>query len=322
MLRWPMVLVCAAMVLPAAPADAQRYPDRPIRMIVGFAPGGGVDIAARVVGQKLSEALGQPVIIENRAGAGGTIGNGVAAKAPPDGYTLLMTASGPHAIAPGLYPSLPYDVIRDFAPISLVNTNQYVLAVHPSVPAKSVGELLAWLRSQPEPQSYASAGNGTPAHLAAEMFAAMAKVRLLHVPYRGAAPALTGLIGGDVKLLFSDMSVALPHLGEGKLRPLAITSLSRSPLGPDLPTMHESGLADYEALVWQGLLAPAGTPPEIIARLNTEVVRILNAADVKERFAALGASVAPGTPQEFATIIRRDVDKWAKVIRDTGIKPD
>jgi tripartite-type tricarboxylate transporter receptor subunit TctC len=319
-----MIRALGALILLALAtvAQAQPYPTKPIRMIVGFAPGGGADIAARLVGQKLAEALGQPVVIENRPGAGGTLGNALAAKSTPDGYTLLMTASGPHAIAPSLYANLQYDVLRDFAPITLVNANQYILAVHPSVPAKSVPELLAWLKQQTEPQTYASAGNGTPAHLAAELFAAMAGVRLQHVPYRGAAPALTGLMSGDVKLLFSDMAVALPHLKENKVRALAITSLKRSPLAPDLPTLDEAGLKGYEALVWQGLLAPAGTPPEIIARLNAESVRILALPEIRERFASLGSSVEPGTPDAFAAVVRRDVDKWAKVIKDANVKAE
>jgi tripartite-type tricarboxylate transporter receptor subunit TctC len=319
-----MIRALGALILLALAtvAQAQPYPTKPIRMIVGFAPGGGADIAARLVGQKLAEALGQPVVIENRPGAGGTLGNALAAKSTPDGYTLLMTASGPHAIAPSLYANLQYDVLRDFAPITLVNANQYILAVHPSVPAKSVPELLAWLKQQSEPQTYASAGNGTPAHLAAELFAAMAGVRLQHVPYRGAAPALTGLMSGDVKLLFSDMAVALPHLKENKVRALAITSLKRSPLAPDLPTLDEAGLKGYEALVWQGLLAPAGTPPEIIARLNAESVRILALPEIRERFASLGSSVEPGTPDAFAAVVRRDVDKWAKVIKDANVKAE
>jgi len=306
----------------ALPAQAQPYPNRPIRMIVGFAPGGGVDIAARVVAQKLAEGLGQSVVVENRPGAGGTIGDTAAAKSPPDGYTLLMTANGPHAIAPSLYGNLQYDIFRDFAAITLVNANQYVLVVNPSVPAKSVAELLAWLKAQGEPQTYSSAGNGTPAHLAAELFASMAGVKLQHVPYRGAAPALTGLMSGDVKLLFSDLSVVAPHLKEGKIRALAITSLKRSPLMPDLPTLDESGLKGYEAQVWQGLLAPAGTPPDIIARLNAETVRILNMPEVREKFAVFGSTVAPGTPAEFDAEIHREFDKWSKVIKDAGIKAD
>lgn len=312
------LLLSAAVMLPAS---AQQYPNQPIHMIVGFAAGGGTDIAARIVGQKLSEALGQPVIIENRPGAGGTTGNQVAAKAAPDGYTLLMTANGPHAIAPSLYKALPYDVFQDYAPISMVSINQYVLLVHPSVPANSVAELITWIGAQKEPPTYSTAGIGTPAHLAAELFASMANVKLLHVPYRGSAPALSGLMGGDVKILFSDLSVAMPQLGSDKVKALAMTSLERSQLAPTLPTLDESGLKGYEALVWAGLLAPAKTPPAIIARLNGELVKILAMPDVKERFAKLGSVVAPGTPQEFDAVIRRDVDKWAKVVKGAGIEP-
>jgi tripartite-type tricarboxylate transporter receptor subunit TctC len=313
-----VVSALSAAILPAA---AQSYPNKPIHVIVGFAAGGGTDIAARMIGQKLSDALGQPVIIENRPGAGGTTGNLAAAKAPADGYNLLMTAAGPHAIAPSLYKSLQYDVFRDYAPIALVAENQYVLLVHPSVPVNSVQELIAWAKAQKEPATYSSAGIGTPAHLAAELFASMAGVKLLHVPYRGAAPALNGLLSGDVKILFSELSVASPHLGTDKVKAVAVTSLGRSPLAPSLPTLDESGLKGYEALVWQGLLAPAGTPPDIINRLNAETVKILSIADIKERFAKLGVVVAPGTPQDFDAVIRRDVDKWAKVIKGAGIEP-
>lgn len=311
----------AIMLAGAWPAAAQPFPNKPIHMIVGFAAGGGTDIAARMVAQKLSDALGQPVIIDNRPGAGGTTGNLAAAKASPDGYTLLMTANGPHAIAPSLYKSLPYDVFRDYAPIALVAENQYVLVVHPSVPANSVQELIAWARAQKEPPTYSSAGIGTPAHLAAELFASMAEVKLLHVPYRGSAPALSGLLSGDVKILFSEFSVAMPHLGTDKLKALAMTSLARSPLAPTLPTLDESGLKGYEALVWYGLLAPAATPPDIIARMNAETVKVLKMPDIVDRFAKLGVVVAPGTPQAFDAVIRRDVAKWAKVIKDAGIEP-
>jgi tripartite-type tricarboxylate transporter receptor subunit TctC len=311
-----VALVLSAGVLPSA---AQQYPSRPVHVIVGFPPGGGTDIAARMIGQKLSDALGQPVVIENRPGAGGTIGNAAVAKAPADGYTLLMTAAGPHAIAPSLYAKLPYDVFRDYAPIALVAENQYVLLVHPSVPAKSLPELLAWIRAQKDPPTYASAGVGTPAHLAAALFASMAGVKLQHVPYRGAAPALNGLLGGDVKMLFSELSVAKPQLGTDKVRALAVTSLTRTPLAPDLPTLDEEGLKGYEALVWQGLLAPAGTPPEVIARVNAETVKILQMPDIKEHFAKLGVVVAPGSPQDFDAVIHRDVKKWADVIKEAGI---
>jgi len=301
-------------------ATAAEYPDRAIHMIVGFAAGGGTDIAARVVAQKLSDAVGQPVIVDNRPGAGGTIGDAAAAKAAPDGYTLLMTANGPHAIAPSLFKSLPYDVSRDFAAISLVSVNQYVLLVHPSVPVTSVAELVAWIRAQKEPPAYSSAGVGTPAHLAAELFAAMAGAKLLHVPYSGSGPALNGLMAGDVKILFSDLSVAMPQLPSGRVKALAVTSLARSPLIPDLPTLDESGLKGYEALVWAGLLAPAKTSSAIIARLNAEMVKILSMPDVQERLNRLGSIAAPGSPRDFDARIRSDVAKWASVIADAGIE--
>jgi len=301
-------------------ATAAEYPDRAIHMIVGFAAGGGTDIAARIVAQKLSDAVGQPVIVDNRPGAGGTIGDAAAAKAAPDGYTLLMTANGPHAIAPSLFKSLPYDVSRDFAAISLVSVNQYVLLVHPSVPVTSVAELVTWIRAQKEPPAYSSAGVGTPAHLAAELFAAMAGAKLLHVPYSGSGPALNGLMAGDVKILFSDLSVAMPQLPSGRVKALAVTSLARSPLIPDLPTLDESGLKGYEALVWAGLLAPAKTSSAIIARLNAEMVKILSMPDVQERLNRLGSIAAPGSPRDFDARIQSDVAKWASVIADAGIE--
>jgi len=301
-------------------ATAAEYPERAIHMIVGFAAGGGTDIAARIVAQKLSDAVGQPVIVDNRPGAGGTIGDAAAAKAAPDGYTLLMTANGPHAIAPSLFKSLPYDVSRDFAAISLVSVNQYVLLVHPSVPVTSVAELVTWIRAQKEPPAYSSAGVGTPAHLAAELFAAMAGAKLLHVPYSGSGPALNGLMAGDVKILFSDLSVAMPQLPSGRVKALAVTSLARSPLIPDLPTLDESGLKGYEALVWAGLLAPAKTSSAIIARLNAEMVKILSMPDVQERLNRLGSIAAPGSPRDFDARIQSDVAKWASVIADAGIE--
>ena len=313
--------ITALMALGCADAaQAQSYPNRPIKIIVGFPPGGGTDIAARLIGQKLSESLGQPVVIENRPGAGGTIGNTAVAKAPADGYTLLLTANGPHAIAPSLYTNLEYDIFKDYAPISLVSVSPHVVVVHPSVPANSVAELIAWVKAQPAPPVYGSAGNGTPAHLAAELFAAMTGAPLKQVSYRGAAPALAGLMGSEVKLVFSDLPVAMPNLSGDKLKAIAITSMSRSAMVPNLVTLNESGLKDYEALVWTGLLAPAGTPADIVTKLNAEVRRIVNLPDVKERFTTLGSEVAAGTPEAFAAVIKRDHDRWAKVIKDAGIK--
>jgi tripartite-type tricarboxylate transporter receptor subunit TctC len=303
-------------------AWAQNYPNKPIRMIVGFAAGGGSDISARILVEKLTGAIGQSIVIENRPGAGGTIGDAQLVRADADGYTLLMTANGPHVIAPNLYATLHYDVFKDFEAISLVATSPYVLLVHPSVPATTVGELIAWLKSRPKPAAYSSAGNGTPAHLAAELFKSMAHVDMLHVPYKGSAPALTDLIAGNVSVLFSDMPVAAPHLKGNNVRALAVTSSTRSPLVPDLPTIAESGLPGFEAVSWYGVLAPKGTPKADITLLNTQIVKVLALPDTQKKFAALGSTAVSSTPAGFDALIKRDYDKWGKVIRDANIKVD
>src|SRR5258706_3145596 len=301
-------------------ALAQAYPDKSIRVIVGFAPSGGTDIAARILGRKLAEQMGQTVVIDNRPGAGGTIGNALAATARADGYTLLMTANGPHVIAPSLYASLPYNVFKDYAAISMVSANPYVLVVHPSVPATSVKELIAWLKTSPPRANYSSAGNGTPAHLAGELFKSMAGVNMTHVPYKGSAPALTALMGGEVNVLVSDMLAVTPQLGSGKVRALAVTTARRSALAPDLPTIAETGLAGYDVYVWYGLLAPAKTPKAVIARLNTEVVEALKNQEVKDQFTRSGSTAASSTPAAFDAVIKRDYDTWARVIKGAGIK--
>jgi tripartite-type tricarboxylate transporter receptor subunit TctC len=311
---WWIVLACAL------PALAQSYPNKPIRMIIGFPAGGGTDVTARTLTQRMSEHLGQPIVIDYRPGAGGTVGNGIAAKATPDGYTWLMSATGPHVIAPSLYRSLPYDPFRDYAPIAQVSVSPYLLLVHPSVEAQSVSELVRWLRNRSTPASYSSAGAGTPGHLASELLKSMTKVEINHIPYKGAAPALTDLMGGQVQLGFSDMTISAPHLKSGRLRALAISSSTRSALAPDLPTVAESGLPGFEALVWYGVLGPAGTPAAVVRQVNAEVVRVLKLEETRARLAALGATAAPGTPEEFAAQIRRDYDKWAAVIRNAGIK--
>ena len=262
-------------------------------------------------------------MIDNRPGAGGTIGNALAATTAPDGYTLLMTANGPHSIAPSLYASLPYNIFRDYASISLVTTNPYVLVVHPSVPAVSVKEFIAWLKSNPTQGNFSSAGNGTPAHLAGELFKSMAAVNMTHVPCRkGAAPALAGLIGGQVNVLFSEMLTAAPQLKSGKVRALAVTTATRSAFVPDLPTISESGLAGYDVSVWYALLAPAGTPKPIIARLNGDVVRALQTPDLIERFARMGSTASSSSPSELDALIKRDYERWARVIKSAGIKLD
>jgi tripartite-type tricarboxylate transporter receptor subunit TctC len=303
----------------AVDVAAQTYPHKPIRMIIGFAPGGGTDVTARTITPRLTERIGQPIVIDYRPGASGTVGNGLAAKATADGYTWLMTAIGPHVIAPSLYRALPYDTFRDYAPISLASISPYLLLVHPSVDARTVPELLRWLSNRPTPASYATAGPGTPSHLSSELLKSMAKVQMTHIAYKGAAPALIDLIAGQVQIAFSDMLISAPHLNSGRVRALAISSSTRSPLAPNLPTVSESGLPGFEALVWYGLLAPAGTPASIIRLINTETVRILNLPEVKERFATLGATVAPGSPEDFAARIKRDFVKWAEVIKSAGV---
>jgi tripartite-type tricarboxylate transporter receptor subunit TctC len=318
MRRIVQAMCCIALAC-AWPAAAQNYPTKPIRLIIGFPAGGGTDVTARTITQRLSETFGQPIVIDYRPGAGGTVGNGVAAKSTPDGYTWLMSATGPHVIAPSLYRSLPYDPFRDYTPIAMVSTSPYLLLVHPSVEARSVGDLVRWLRDRSSPASYSSAGAGTPGHLASELFKSMTKVRIDHIPYKGAAPALTDLMGGQVHMGFSDMTISAPHLKSGRLRVLAISSGTRSPLAPDLPTVAESGLPGFEALVWYGLLGPAGTPASVVRQVNTEVVRVLKLAETQQRFAALGATASPGSAEEFAAQIKRDYDKWAAVIKSAGI---
>jgi tripartite-type tricarboxylate transporter receptor subunit TctC len=314
---WAVLSLCWPLA-----AGAQVYPVKPIRVIVGFAPSGGTDVAARTLGQKLAESLGQSIVIDNRPGAGGTIGNALAAAAAADGYTLLMTANGPHAIAPSLYATLSYNIFRDYAAISLVATNPYVLVVHPSVPAASVKEFTAWLKSNPAQANFSSAGNGTPSHLAGELFNSMAGVRMTHVPYKGAAPALAALMGGQVNVLFSEMLTAAPQLKSGKLRALAVTTAARTPFLPELPTIGESGLAGYDVSVWYALLAPAGTPKPIVARLNSEVVRALQTQELKDRFSKMGSTASSSSPAELDALIKRDHEKWARVIKSAGIKAE
>ncbi len=314
-----ILLLCCIAALQAAAASAQPYPTKPIRLIIGFPAGGGTDVTARTITQRLTERFGQPIVIDYRPGAAGTVGNAIAAKSTADGYTWLMTAAGPHVIAPSLY-AVPYDPFRDYTPMALVSTSPYLLLVHPSVGVKSVPELIAWLRNRPQPASYSSAGAGTPGHLATELLRSMTKVDINHIPYKGAAPALVDLMGGQVHMGFSDMTISAPHLKSGRLRALAISSSTRSELAPDLPTVAESGLPGFEALVWYGLLGPAGTPERIVRQVNAEVVRVLNLAETRSRFASLGATASPGTPQDFAAQIKRDYDKWAGLIKSAGIK--
>jgi tripartite-type tricarboxylate transporter receptor subunit TctC len=308
--------------LAAAAASAEAYPTKLIRMIVPFPAGGTTDILARSVGQKLSEALGQQVIIDNRPGAGGNIGSDMVAKAAPDGYTLLMGTVGTHAINSSLYAKMPFDHIKDFAPITLVAAVPNVLVVNPAVEAKSVQELIALAKAKPGQLSFASSGNGTSIHLSGELFKTMAGVDMLHVPYKGSAPALTDLIGGQVNLMFDNLPSSLAHIKAGKLRALAVTSSKRSAALPDVPTIAEAGLPGFEASSWFGVFAPAGTAKEIVTRLNMEIVKALNSPELKERLAAQGAEAVGNSPEQFAAHIKSETAKWAKVVKASGATVD
>jgi tripartite-type tricarboxylate transporter receptor subunit TctC len=312
----------AVLALLAAGAHAQSYPSKQIRFVVPFAPGGGSDLVARTVGQKITEGLGQPVIIDNRPGAAGMIGAEIAAKSPPDGHTLLLGSNGPLAINPGLYPKMPYDAAKDFAPVSLVTVMPFLLVTHPSLPVKSVKDLIAIARARPNQLNYGSPGSGSTTHLANELLKSMTGVQITHVPYKGVAPAATDLISGQVQMMSGDLSTLLPHVRSGRMRALAVTAAKRSGLVPEIPTVAESGVPGYEASGWFGVLVPAATPQPVIERLNTTIVKGLAASDARERLRAFGGEVVPGTPDEYGALIRRDAAKWGKLIKSIGLKPD
>ena len=308
--------------LPAQAATAPGYPSKAIRMIVPFPPGGPNDILGRVVAQKLSEQLGQQVVIDNRGGAGGLIGAELAARAVADGYTLLFGGTASLAINPGLHKKLPYDPLRDFAAVSLIGTAPSLLTVHPSVPVKSVKDLIAYAQARPGQLNFVSAGIGTPPHLAGEMFKNMTGVDMVHVPYKGGGPALTDLLAGQVGIYFSGIPSVLPYVKEGRLRGIAVTSAKRTAVMPDTPTIAESGLSGYEVGNWYAIVAPAATPAAIIARLNREIVHALAVPEVKKRFIELAADPLGSTPEELAAYNRSEIAKWAQAIKSAGIKPE
>ena len=301
-------------------AAAQGYPSKPIRLIVPFAAGGGNDNVARLVGKRLADSLGQPVLVDNRPGAGGMVGAELAAKSAPDGYTLFLGGVGSHAINPNLHEKLPYDPIKDFAPVELLAQAPLVLVVHPSVPANSVAELTAYARAHPGKLNFASNGNGSSSQLAAVMFDSMAGVDMVHVPYKGLSPALTDLLSGQVQLMFSSVVAILPHIKAGKLRALAVTGAKRLASLPELPTIAESGLPGYEASSWYGILAPAGTPRNIVARLNAELTKALEQPEVRASLLAEGAEPVGGSPEAFAAHIRAEKERLGKLIRDAKIR--
>jgi len=314
------IATSVALFVFATSALAQSYPVKTVRWISPWPPGGANDIFSRAIAQELTKTLGQQVIVDNRPGAAGTIGSDLAAKSPPDGYTIVMGSSPTHAIAPALYPTLPYDPLRDFAAVTLVATVPNVLVVHPTVPARNVKELVALARARAGKLNFASAGNGTSQHLSAELFKTMAKVDMVHVPYKGTAPALTELLAGQVDLAFENMPALVPHIQSGKLRALAVTPAKRSATMPELPTISEAGLPGYDASVWFGAFVRAGTPREIVTRLHEEILKALGTPELKSRMASLGAEVSALGPDEFGAYWRQDIPKWAGVVKAAGVK--
>jgi tripartite-type tricarboxylate transporter receptor subunit TctC len=304
-----------------AQVPAANYPAKQIRVIVPFPAGGPTDAIARTIGQKLSETWGQPVIVDNRPGAGGNIGTELAAKSPADGYTLFIGTVA-NAINQSLFAKLPFDFVRDFAPVTQNYVTGLILAVHPSLPAHSVKELIALAKAHPGQLSYSSSGVGGTPHLAGELFNSMAGVKMVHVPYKGSAPAMADLLGGHIQLTFDNMLTVLPQVKAGKLRGLAVTMATRSPLAPELPTVAEAGLKGFEVKSWNGVVVPTGTPKEIIARLNGEIVRILRQPDLREKFLVQGVELVPTTPEEFGAFIKQDIAKWAKVIQLSGARAE
>ncbi len=311
-----------SLLLPQPAALAQNYPVRPIRIVVPFPAGGNADILARVLAQKLSESLGQGVVVDNRVGAAGIIGTELVAKSAPDGYTLIMGTTGSHTTNPVVYAKLPYDPVRDFAPVSNFADSPFLLVVHPSMPVQTLQELIALARSRPAQLHYASFGTGSSAHLAGEMLRMKARIDILHVPYKGGPPALADVLGGHVPMMFNSLPAVVPQMKSGRLRALALAAAKRVSSAPDVPTFAQAGIADFEAGSWYGLLAPAATPKDIVAKLHGEVVRILALGDVKQRLAAEGAYAIGNTPEQFAGQIRGDIARWARVAREGKVRAE
>jgi len=310
--RATLLLALATPVL-AIPAAADDYPSRPIRLVVPYAPGGGADSVARIVARRVSESIGQPIVVENRGGAGAILGTDLVAKAAPDGYTLLLGQSGPISINPAVYKALPYDPVKDFAPITMTTAYPYVLVVNSELPAKTLQEFVALARSKPGAMNYGSTGVGAANHLVAELFNSKAGLKMTHVPYRGTALAVADLVGGQLSVVFGDPISVLPHIKAGKLRALAVTSLERSPVAPEVPTVAESGYPGFEALAWHGILAPARTPPAVIRKLNAEIVKALADPETNKLLTNQAMQTVGNTPEAFAAFIQKDIATWKAV---------
>jgi tripartite-type tricarboxylate transporter receptor subunit TctC len=315
-------MLAALCALAAGTASAQSWPTRPIKYIVPFAPGGTTDILARTISEKLSIALGQPVVVENKPGAGGGVGADFTAKAAPDGYTIMGGTISTHAINASLYANLPYDPVKDFVAITLIARVPNLLVINPEIPAKTVAELIALLKANPNKYTFASSGNGTSQHLSGELFKSMAGVQMQHIPYKGSPPALQDVMGGSVTMTFDNITTAWTLAKGGKLRALGVTTAKRSPAAPDVPTIAEAGVAGYEIGSCQGVFAPAGTPPAIVSRLNTEIVKIINMPEVKDKLLALGAEPVANSSEEFVVFVKAEVVKWGEVVKKSGARVD
>lgn len=320
--RQALRIAAAASSIVAAPLLARAQGSKVLRIVVPFPPGGSTDLLARRIGEKLAAALGQTVIVENRPGAGGTMGAQFVARSAPDGNTLLMGVTGSNAIAQALYPNLGYDVVKDFAPVSMVVSSPLVVVVNPSVPANTLAELVQLAKARPGAISFGSAGNGTSMHLTGEMFKQVTKTSMLHIPYRGSAGMLTDLMSGQIQASFGDLLVVMPQIEGGKLRALAVTSRQRHPMLPKVPTVAESGYPGFEALSWQGVFAPAGTPPELVARYSTEINKAMRSPDIQEFFAARGFLIEGTSPAAFRAFIEAEVRKWTPIVQASGAKAD
>ena len=316
------LIVCGIGVGTSSAQTAARFPDRPIRLVVGVPPGGSTDLVARIVGEQLGRQLGQPVVVENRGGAAGNIGAELVAKSPPDGYTLFLAPIGTVAINPSLYANLPFDTMRDFAAISQLTSLPMAMLVHPSVPARTPKEFIEYARARPGQVNFASGGSGTGTHLAGELFKMLSGVEMTHVPYKGNGPAMADLLAGRVLVMFDQISTALPQMQGGKLRALGVTTAKRSAVAPDVPTLAEAGLPGFDMTTWHGLVAPAGTPAEIIAKLNAEVVKALDSPEVRERFKANGIDPVSSTPQQFGALMQSEIVRWRDVVKASGARVD
>jgi len=317
-----IALLGAIVVLLPAAASAQAYPSKPIKLVVPFPPGGPLDLAGRAIADHLAKAWGQPVVVDNKPGAGGNIGADLVAKSAPDGYTIVMGALSTHAVNPHLFAKMPYDALKDFAPVTLVATTPNVLVLNPAVKANDVKELIALAKASPGKLSFASGSNGSAGHLSGELFKTLAGIDIVHVPYKGGAPAMQDLLGGQVQFMFDNLANSTAQLKAGKLKALAVTTAKRSSLAPELPTMAEAGVPGFDISTWYGIMAPAGTPPDVVRKLNGEIVKFLGSDEAKEKLKAQGAEPAPMTPEQFDAFIRAEWTKYAKIVKDSGAKVD